>query len=255
VAALPMRTAAVARHSGKELSKSARWLVSSREHTNYTYDLSLRNMEHLAWWVAEVSGAPVAACRGWIAEVQADSSLTAHVQDMTRNSERKGLADLHVRLGRRMGWYALIRALEPEHIVETGTDKGLGSVTIAAALLRNGHGHLTTLDINENSGYLITGRYADVTTVVIGDSIATIQDLSHDVDLFIHDSDHSAAHERNEYAAMETKLTESSLVLSDNSHVTDELSTWAELHERRFLFFSETPADHWYSGGGIGASW
>lgn len=37
VAAFPKRLARVARHDAKVLRTSARWLLTSREHHNYTY--------------------------------------------------------------------------------------------------------------------------------------------------------------------------------------------------------------------------
>ena len=39
------------------LAASARWLVTSREHHNYTYDLTALNRDHLAWFVAAVGTA------------------------------------------------------------------------------------------------------------------------------------------------------------------------------------------------------
>src|SRR5690606_28957548 len=122
--------------------------VTSREHTNYTYDLSDLNRTYLAWFVANVAGIDVAEARGYLDEVFEDRELARHVIDATMASARRGLADPVARIGRRAGWYALVRATRPRHIVETGTDKGLGAVVLAAALLRNGTGRLTTIDIN-----------------------------------------------------------------------------------------------------------
>jgi len=181
--------------------------------------------------------------------------LHMHVLKSVAHSPRRGLADLDVRFGRRVGWYALIRALRPEHVVETGTDKGLGSVVMAAALLKNGSGRLTTIDINPASGYLIGGAYAQVTTALIADSVAAISSMDCGVGLFIHDSDHSAEHETSELLALESKLLPKALVLSDNAHATDSLMRWAFDTGRRFLFFEEHAERHWYRGGGIGAAW
>ncbi|HEY5032344.1 MAG TPA: class I SAM-dependent methyltransferase, partial [Actinomycetes bacterium] len=168
-------------------------------------------------------------------------------------SPRRGLMDREIRLGRRVGWYALVRLLEPEHVVETGTDKGLGSCVLAAAVLRNGHGRGTTLDINPAAGAMIAGPYAEVIDLRIGDSLDTLAQLDA-IDLFLHDSDHSAGHEARELAAITPRLTETALVLSDNAHVTWELPRWAEDHDRQFSFFAERPRKHWYPGSGIGAA-
>jgi hypothetical protein len=255
VAALPIRAAQVLRHDARVLGASARWLALSREHTNYTYRLTERNREHLAWWLVSVTGADIVEVRRFMSELEDDDSLRQHVASAGKASARRGVADREVRYGRRVGWYALVRILRPELIVETGTDKGLGSCVLAAALLANGSGRLQTIDINPDSGYLITGDYADVTERAMDDSLLVLTRDQRPVDLFLHDSWHSFAHETSELEAVAPRLTTRAVVLSDNAHATDALMHWAERDGRRFSFFAEQPADHWYPGGGIGASW
>ena len=46
-----------------------------------------------------------------------------------------------------------MHALEPEHVVEAGTEKGLESEVIACALMRNGHGRRKTMDVDPAAGY------------------------------------------------------------------------------------------------------
>ncbi len=254
-AVFPGRAKLVAKHNAAEVRESARWLVRSREHTNFTYDLTPRNREHLAWWVSAVSGVDVADARGYIRELDEDADLRSHIETGTANSPRRRVANSEVLYGRRAGWYALTRALRPAHVMETGTDKGLGTCVFAAAILRNGEGRLTTLDINPNSGYLLTGKYAEVTERLIGDSVAQIRAGSEPVDLFIHDSWHSYEHELAEFEAVAPRLAEPALVLSDNAEVTDALVDWSNARGRRFLYFGEEPVDHWFPGGGIGASY
>ena len=222
-ATLPIRAKDVGRYLVSEVLSAGKWLLKSREHTNYTYDLSPLNLEHLAWWIVAVSGASISDSRQWVSECLNDIELQEYVREFTRGSDRAGLADLEVRVSRRAGWYALIRALRPSFVVETGTDKGLGSVVIQSALMRNGHGSLLTVDINPESGYLLGGKYGEGVEVVVGDSIATLTGLDRRVDFFVHDSDHSREHEVAEYAAIAPHLSENAVVLSDNSHVTDAL--------------------------------
>jgi hypothetical protein len=50
-------------------------------------------------------------------------------------------------------------------------------------------------------------------------------------------------------------LLPDALVLSDNAHDSAALSDWAEQTGRHYLFFRESPLDHWWPGDGIGASW
>lgn len=248
------RLRAVGTHNVRVLRSSARWLLTSREHTNWTYDLTPLNREHLAWFVANLVETSVDRVRGYLDEIEQDRELQAHIQYVSASSTRRGLADREVRYGRRIGWYALVRCLRPQHVVETGTDKGLGSVVLAAALLRNGKGRLTTIDINPNAGYLIAGRYSSVVDFRIGDSVAVLKGLDTGIDVFLHDSDHSAEYEAAEFAAITERLEAGALIMSDNAHATNVLSGWSERQGRRFQFFGERPEGHWYPGAGIGVS-
>jgi hypothetical protein len=254
LAVFPSRTAVAVGASARTAAATTRWLFGSNENTNYTYDLTPINREHLAWFVANLAGIDIETARGYLDEVLGDSALVRHVMSVTKSSPQRWLADSRVRFGRRIGWYAMIRATKPQHVVETGTDKGIGSVVIASALLRNGEGRLTTIDNNPASGYLVSGEYAAVTDRVIDDSLAALAALDR-VDFFLHDSDHSAEHERRELEAIAPALTKKALVLSDNAHTTQELARWAELTGRRFTFFDERPLGHWYHGGGIGVAY
>ena len=251
-AALPIRASTVARHDARVLADSVRWLARSREHTNFTYDLQPLNVEHLAWFVAEIADAPVGEIRGYLAELECDSSLRGHLEKQAVESPRRGLIDRHVAYGRRAGWYALVRALRPDRVVETGTDKGLGASVLAAAVLKNEHGRVTTIDTNDAAGSLLGGAYATVVDLLIGDSVALLPGLD-PVDLFIHDSLHTAQHEAAELEAV--AMAGDAVALSDNAHVTNVLAGWAERTSRRFLYFQERPNRHWYPGAGIGAAW
>lgn len=260
VAAFPKRLARVARHDAKVLRTSARWLLTSREHHNYTYDLTKLSRHHLAWFVSVVCDIPVKQVRAYLDEIESDDTLRQHIQQATAGAARRGLADRQVRYARRIGWYAIVRATRPAHVVETGVDKGLGSCVLAAALLRNaadGHpGRVTSLDINPEAGYLArTAPWSEVVDLVIGDSIASIAALDRPVDLFLHDSDHSRAHERREFEAVESRLAPNALLLTDNVTATNVLAEHAERTGRRFLAYRETPANHWYPGDGIGVAW
>ena len=182
------------------------------------------------------------------------SDLFRHLTNRLSSGPRRGISPQEPHWARRLGWYALVRATQPAHVVETGTHLGLGSCAIAAALLRNGHGRLTTIDVDPEAGYLIGGRWASVIERRTGSSIDLLAGLNN-VDIFLHDSLHTYAYESRELAAVERSLSEGAIVLSDNAHDSAALSDWAERAGRHYLFFSEQPGNHWWPGDGIGASW
>ncbi len=242
------------RHAGSHLSAVVKWLFRSAEFTNYSYPLSPRNLRHLEGFVSVVSGCSTEEASAYMREILENEEFRNHIRSQISTSRRGVEMDQSIHVARRAGWYATIRATKPNVLVETGTDKGLGSCVIAEAIRRNGVGHLYTIDIEPESGFLIGNKYSELITRITGDSVKHLADLKN-VDWFIHDSDHSAEHEAAEFSAITPNLNEGALLLSDNAHVTDVLADWSRAHSRPFLYFQEVPANHWYSGAGIGASW
>jgi len=176
---------------------------------------------------------------------------------MNTHSNESFKADRLAKYGRRIGWYAIIRAVKPHNVVETGVDKGLGSCVIVSALMKNaeeGHkGHYTGTDINPQAGYLLAPPYSEYGNILYGDSIDSLRKLNLDtIDVFINDSDHSADYEYEEYNTIRYKLHKGSIIIGDNSHLTSRLQEFALENNRRFLFFQENPKDHWTKGAGIG---
>ena len=234
------------------------WLISSREHTNFTYDLDDLNKDYLASFVAVITNTQVGQIRDYIAELEQDEQLKSHIAKLTARAKEKYVADTQVRYGRRLGWYAVVRAQKPRLVIETGVDKGLGSCVIAAALMKNDEegfkGLMYGTDINPEAGYLLQPPYSQYGQILYGDSIESLKKLSGQIGVFINDSDHSADYEGREYEAIEQKLAPDALILGDNAHCTEKLFEFAMLTNRNFLFFQERPLSHWYPGGGIGAA-
>lgn len=234
------------------------WLFSSKEYTNYTYDLDEINKRYLAAFVAHVTGISTDKASRYIQELENDAELRQHIQGILKKSSEGRFADLDVKYGRRLGWYAIVRAIKPETVVETGVDKGLGSCVLAAALRRNEQagnpGYYYGTDINPTAGYLLQGEYARYGEILYGDSIESLKRLDTMIGVFINDSDHSSEYEAREYETVRHKLRDNAIVIADNAHVTDELINFAERTNRKFLFFREKPRNHWYPGGGIGVA-
>ena len=204
-AAFPLRTMIVARYDAHLIGQSVDWLVHSRETHNFAYDLNSINRDQLCWFISAVTGAKIGQVRAWMQELDDDSHLTEHLTRRLSSNPRRRICATEPHWARRSGWYAIVRATQPDHVVETGTHLGLGSCVIAAALLRNGHGRLTTIDIDPEAGYLIGEPWASVIDRRIGDSIDMLGSLK-DVDMFLHDSLHTYDYESGELKAVEPNL-------------------------------------------------
>ncbi len=238
------------------LANGLHWWWRSNEITNFTYDLDALNQRYLAALIADVLDVDPRAIERYLQELADDAPLRAHLAATTARSERGFLADTEVRFGRRIGWYAIARAIKPRVIVETGVDKGLGACLLTAALLRNRQegcdGRYYGTDIDPGAGYLLCGEYAERGRILYGDSIRSLANLDETIDLFINDSDHSTDYEYREYLTVAGKLSKNAIVLGDNAHCSDRLLQFARETGRHFLYFQEKPVGHWYPGGGIG---
>jgi hypothetical protein len=232
------------------------WFETSKEQANFTYHLTELNEQQLAGLVDVVAACGLGAAQAYIAELKSDVRLVDHVNRMTLNSPLRDYADLNQGYGRRLGWYALVRALKPRVVVETGVEKGLGSCVIASALIRNraegSPGRYFGTDIDRQAGYLFTEPYSGAGQILYGDSIDSLSRLDETIDLFINDSEHSAAYEAREYLTVYGKLSPRAVILGDDSHVSPALFEYASSHGKRYLFFAEKPRDHFYPGAGIG---
>jgi hypothetical protein len=255
---LPKRAGIALDYLAPTAAAAARWLLQSREDSNFTYDLTPRNARYLAHFVANAIGGDAATMRGLFDELGATAELQAHVASFARFAPISPISDEVARFGRRVAWYALVRVRKPRLVVETGVDLGLGALVLCEALRRNrlegSDGRYIGLDINPGAGAMLSGAWAELGAVRYGDAIETIGRLDTPVDLYVSDSDHSADYEYREYRAMAPHLAPTAPIIADNAHVSDSLHRFAEETGRSFAFFREEPADHWYPGGSIGLS-
>jgi predicted O-methyltransferase YrrM len=247
-------------HFLKRLPDPYRSIMSTGELSNFTYDLTEANLRYLAETVSVVTGRSPEEVEIYIREASEDQAMIGYLKEAMSPGLRRG-AEHSVRMpfGRRLGWYAFVRILKPRVIVETGVDRGHGSVLLCSALMRNAKegfdGHYYGTDINPTAGWLLGGEYQKFGQILYGDSIESLKALDCQIDLFINDSDHSADYEAEEYQTVKDKLTQGAIILGDNAHSTDRLAKFARQTERKFLFFKEVPASHWYPGGGIGIAY
>ncbi len=233
--------------------QSFKWLVLKSEFTNYNYDITTTNKKYMASFISFVTGVTAKEASILIEELEADQELYKYIEGRILNINRGREISTPFYYGRRLAWYALIRILSPEVVVETGTDKGLGTLIMARALQKNGKGKIITIDLDPYSGALLDlSKWTNI-EILRGDAVTMLSSLKK-IDVFIHDSNHDPDYEFAEFCAIETSIDEKSIVLSDNSHISDSLYRWSERHDRRFLFFKEESLNHWHSGDGIGVS-
>jgi len=236
-----------------------KWLFTSKETTNLTYELRDDNLIYLGHFIASVTGKTYREVDGFFKEILEDPLFYKHVQDLYQHGDDAFKSDNEVRLARRVGWYAVIRIAKPKLVIETGVDKGLGSCVIAAALLRNRaegfEGTYYGTDINPGAGFLFKAPYDQAGKILYGDSIESLKKINKPIDVFINDSDHSATYEAEEYETIKNQLSANSYVIADNAHCNTKLHEFALKTNRKFLYFQEVPKNHWYLGASIAVAY
>ena len=234
------------------------WIFTSRADSNFTYELTERCKINLAASVASLLQRDYVEIAGYFREIETDDAFKVHLQRLWEKHPEKYRTDSIPLIGRRVTWYAIVRATKPKVIVETGVDQGIGSTVLCAALARNtsdGYaGRYYGTDINPDAGYFLQPPYSGYGRILYGDSIKSLEAFSEVIDLFINDSDHSESYEQAEFELIKTKLSPEGIVLGDNSHVTPKLAEFSIREGRRFVFLSEEPPRHWYRGAGVGIS-
>lgn len=131
-------------------------------------------------------------------------------------------------LGRFKVWYAIVRLLKPKVVLETGVHDGLSSTLILRAMARNDRGCLVSIDLPDlnlpngvdSPGWLIPDELKTRWRPYFGDSRRLLPVLARDhapVDVFIHDSDHSAEFQTFEYRTVRPFLGSNGLLLGDDA--------------------------------------
>ncbi|MEY2409029.1 MAG: hypothetical protein QOF48_1699 [Verrucomicrobiota bacterium] len=255
---IPVRLVSGLKHTLRHAGRVIRWAFSSREYYNHTYHLTPLNREYLISYIAVISGHDESRIEGFFRELENDAPLRQLLERQTLNSPDRHNSDVEPRYGRRTGWYALVRATRPKIIVETGVDRGLGTVVLAAAIARNVAegfpGLVYATDIVPDCGHLLAEPYKSHCRILLGDSVESLKNFAEPVDIFLHDSDHRPEYEWAEFTAIEPRLHPRSIVMSDNSQQSSKMREFAARLRKNYLYFQDVPENHWWPGDGIGAA-
>lgn len=249
-----IRKARAVRRAGHSPLAFAGFVLADPEPDNFTYELA--NEDELADWVAAVAGCAPGEARRLIDEGRFDPELARRLRAAT--ARHRLWSKPAPPLGKRLGWYALVRLLVPAVVIEAGVHDGLGSLALLRALEHNraaGHdGRLISFDVNPAAGWLVgadPGWELRIESTRAG--LPAVLAAVPGVDLFLHDSDHAYAHERFELDAVAAHLRPGGVLVSDNVHATSALAEVCAERGLDYHVFTERPCGHFYGGGAVGA--
>jgi Methyltransferase domain len=229
------------------------YVLFDREMTNFTYEIA--NLGELAAVLGRAFDVPPADIESLVDELASDTDLSTELEMRLASRQDR---NRRMPFGRRLGWYTIVRVCKPRLVVETGVHDGLGSTAILLALQRNAlegiDGRLVSMDLNDQSGWLIPERLRGRLELRFGRSLDVIAEAlrTASVDVFIHDSDHRYDYELAELRAIREFAAPAIVYVSDNAHATTALRDFATDEGLAFEFWKEKPIGHFFEGAGIG---
>jgi transketolase len=168
--------------------------------------------------------------------------------------------------------YVLVRHLRPAWCLETGVYYGGNTAFLLAALHRNGHGRLISIDLPDATirrsngdaghprhpllgdtelyderlrpGFIVPSRLKARWELVEGDSLVEIPKRSEVFDFYIHDSEHSMEFLRAELAAGLPRLSPSATVVADDIDWSNGFLAFCVEQRLRPVLFTDNGKDN-----------
>jgi hypothetical protein len=155
--------------------------------------------------------------------------------------------------------YFLVRKTKPDVVVETGVGAGQSTGYILQAISENKKGKLYSLDLpfqwyvygnhelhldslpaGQMPGYLVPERLRKNWKLTLGDTykkLPGLLDKIKDIDIFIHDSEHSYKAMLFEYNEAWPHIKKNGFLLSDDVHFTKSFDEFSKLHKLKPINF------------------
>lgn len=216
---------------------ATRWRAASKSSTERAYAaLGDRRAVPDFDWVLRLTGASPREVAETLAEADELVPLETAIRAAYHQAGRPGFAQIRA----PFELYAITRLRRPDHVVEVGVSSGVSSAHFLAALARNRHGRLHSIDLptfqrgpqlarGESMVAIPPGRTSGWTVPLslrrrwdlrIGPSQKLLPPLVAElasVDVFLHDDLHTPRHLAFELRTVQPRLTPGAVVMADNT--------------------------------------
>lgn len=158
----------------------------------------------------------------------ADADFVARLEDVRRELSTQAYQSAAPYSKKVLNQYALVRALQPEMVVETGVANGVSTSYVLLAMEKNGRGHLHSIDIGDPAsvppglapGWAVPERLRGRWTMHLGDTRKLLPPLLErlgTLDLFIHDSLHTYEHMMFEFECAWPHIRPGGFLIADDA--------------------------------------
>jgi predicted O-methyltransferase YrrM len=178
-------------------------------------------------FLAALTGTSALQIRRFLQEPFDTPGFLSHLRDC-ENAFHQGIASADLWAKKVLIQYAVVRALRPEAVVETGVASGVSSTYLLLALERNRKGALHSVEVGDPSyrpagrepGWIVPDRLRSRWRLHIGDAVTLLPELFREVaqmDMFIHDSLHTYEHMKFELELAYPYTRRGGLLLADDA--------------------------------------
>jgi hypothetical protein len=232
----------------------AGYVLWSPEVGDYSYDID--DHESVVAFTAELLDVTPDRARQLVAECLEDEQLRRDID----GHRRPALLPRHPPIGPRILWYAVVRLVRPQLVVETGVWYGIGSTVLLRALERNeseGHaGRLLSFDPDPTAGWVVPARHRDRWTLVRATTEAALHASlrGRRVDVFVHDTPSLYERERGEFETAIESAAPLCVLISGNGNNTRALPDLCAEHDLDYRLVEYGAREHFYRPRGTGVA-
>ena len=190
-------------------------------------------------FITNLTGATAAEIQEYAAEIRDNRKFYKGIEEK-RNSYGRRESVWYYGLNRTLGTvlYIICRKQRPDYVLETGVASGVSSSYILGALEVNGRGQLYSIDLpvwqKIPSGWMIPDYLRNRWQLIQGMSskkMAPLLGKIKEIDIFLHDSDHSYENMLWEFETVWTHLKTGGLLLAHNIDYCDAFTDFCRDHK------------------------
>jgi predicted O-methyltransferase YrrM len=222
---------------------SANWknrLVFGAQHPWYAIKSVLRDLFAVdERFLAALAGSTTSQFRQFLGEPFKHHRFYEHLQSAEHQLDGTSSIGADLFAKRVLMQYAVIRALKPDRVLETGIANGVSSSYILLAMECNQKGAFYSIDVNDGSylpsgkqvGWVVPAWLRERWIVRLGDArellpgiVAELKSL----DVFIHDSSHTYEHMKFEFEQAYPYLRQDGILISDDALTNPAFKEFAD---------------------------
>jgi len=195
-------------------------------------------------FLARVTNTRAAETRRYLNEPATNPWFLDHLRrcETTIGEARVASADIYAK--KILIQYAIVRALKPDIVLETGVANGVSTAYLLLALYENRKGSLHSIDAGDPSflppskspGWVVPDPLCQRWTLHIGEAKKVLPELLNqlrNVDIFIHDSAHTREHMMFEFEQAYPHLKPGGVLIADDALWNSAFADFSKAVEAR----------------------